>query len=106
MCAGTPSLQQLLKALKTVENWFVFGAMLGVPVPQLKKIKSSCQGDVELCKIDMLQYWLDNNLVPTWNEVILALEESDQLALAAQIKHEYLLLAPVSEEKGICDCGR
>ena len=76
--------------------------LLGVPVPQLKKIKSSCQGDVELCKIDMLQYWLDNKLVPVWNEVILALEESDQLALAAQIKHDYLLSAAVSEEEGMC----
>ena len=102
MCAGAPTLQQLLKALKTVENWFVFGVLLGVPVPQLKKIKSSCQGDVELCKIDMLQYWLDNKLVPVWNEVILALEESDQLALAAQIKHDYLLSPAVSEEEGMC----
>ena len=100
LCAGTPTLQQLLKALKTVENWFVFGAMLGVPVSQLKKIKSSCQGDVEVCKIEMLQYWLDNKLVPKWNDVILALEEADQLTLAAQIKREYLL-STVSEEEGM-----
>ena len=78
--AGIPTLQQLLKALKTVENWFVFGVMLKIPVSQLKKIKSSCQGEIELCKIDMLQYWLDNKLVPKWNDVILALEETDQVA--------------------------
>ena len=81
-----------MKALKTVDKWFTFGIMLKVPVPQLKKIESSCyQGDVEHCKIDVLQYWLDNKLFPKWNDVILALEESDQLALASQIKHDYLL---------------
>ena len=80
--AGTPTLQQLLKSLKKLDNWFVFGVMLSVPVSQLKKIKSSYnQSDIELCKIDMLQYWLDNKLVPVWKDVILALEETDQLAL-------------------------
>ena len=79
----------------------MFGAMLGVPVPQLKKIKSSCQGDIDLCKIEMLQYWLDNKLVPKWNDVILALEETDQLVLAAQIKRDYLLSAAVSEKEGM-----
>ena len=49
----------------------------------------------------MLQYWLDNKLVPTWNDVILALEESDQLVLASQIKHDYLLSTAVSEEEGM-----
>ena len=98
--AGTPTLQQLLKSLKKLDNWFVFGVMLSVPVSQLKKIKSSYnQSDIELCKIDMLQYWLDNKLVPVWKDVILALEETDQLALAAQIKHDYLLSAAV---EGMC----
>ena len=80
----------------------MFGVMLGVPVPQLKKIKSSCQGDIELCKIDMLQYWLDNKLVPKCrSDVILALEETDQVALAAQIKHVYLSSTTDSEEEGM-----
>ena len=62
-----------------------------MPFCQLKKIESSySQRELERCKLDMLQYWLDNKLDPKWNEVILALEETDQLALAAQIKHEYL----------------
>ena len=105
MHAGTPTLQQLSKALKTLENWLVFGVKLGVPFSQLKKIESSySQRELELCKLDMLQYWLDNNLVPKWNEVILALEETDQLALAAQIKHDYVYLfssAADSEEEGM-----
>ena len=68
----------------------MFGAMLGVPVSQLRKIRSSCRGNIEVCKIELLQYWLDSKLAPKWNEVILALEQSDRIALACQIKHDYL----------------
>ena len=101
MSAGSPTLQQLSKALKTLENWFVFGVTLGVPFSHLKKIESSySQRELERCKLDMLQYWLDNKLVPKWNQVILALEETDQLALAAEIKHDYLWSTAVSEVEG------
>ena len=80
----------------------MFGVILGVPVPQLKKIEYN-QKDSERCKIEMLQYWLETNLVPTWNEVVQALEQSDQLVLAAQVKHDYLLSTTAdSKEEGIC----
>ena len=79
----------------------MFGVKLDVPHSQLTKIKKSHhEGDIELCKIDMFQYWLDNKLVPTWNEVIRALEETDKVTLASQIKHDYLL-SPASEEEGM-----
>ena len=103
-CAGTPTLQQLLKALKTLENWFVFGVKLGVPFSKLKEIESLYgQKDLERCKTEMLQYWLDNKLVPKWNEVIVAVKETDRLALAAQIKHDYLLSteSDVRKEQGM-----
>ena len=101
-CAGTPTLQQLSKALKTLDNWIVFGVNLGVPFSVLKKIESSRgQRDLELCKLDMLHYWLGNKLNPKWNEVILALEETDQLVLAAWIKHDYLLSTDVGKEEGM-----
>ena len=48
----------------------------------------------------MLQYWLENKLIPTWKEVIQALEQSDQLVLAAQIKHDYLFSATIDKEQG------
>ena len=88
--AGTPTLQQLLTALKTLEHWFVFGVKLGVPFSTLKNIESYGQRELERCKTDMLHCWLNIKVNPKWNEVILALEETDQLALAAQIKHDYL----------------
>ena len=103
MYTGTPTLQQLLKALKKLENWFLFGAMLSLPVPQLRKIELHHLKDSDRCKLDMLQYWLDNKLDPKWNEVILALEETDQLVLAAEVKHDYLWSTAVtSEDEGEC----
>ena len=98
MYAGTPTLQQLLNALKKLKNWFVFGAVLGIPVTELKKIESSHQEDSDIRKLDMLQYWLHSKLNPTWDEVILALEQTDQLALATRIKHDYLC---ATSEEGI-----
>ena len=81
----------------------MFGVILGVPVPQLKKIEASySQKELERCKIDMLQYWLDNNVLPLWNEIVQALEQNDQLALAAQVKHDYLWLAAAVSEEGEC----
>ena len=50
----------------------------------------------------MLHYWLDNNVHPLWNDVVKALEQSDKRALAAQIKHDYLCSAAVSEEGMLC----
>ena len=88
---GAPTLQQLMEALKKQEKWFLFGAMLGVPVSKLKEIESKYPNDSDRCKLEMLQYWLDTKLGPTWNEVTQALEKADQLTLAAQVKHEYLL---------------
>ena len=100
--SGTPTLQQLLKALKKLENWCIFGVVLGVPYPQLRKIELNHEKDADRCKLDMLQYWLDNKLVPKWNEVILALEEIDQLVLAAEIKHDYLWsTTDTSEDEGM-----
>ena len=93
-----------MKALKTLENWFVFGVKLGVPFSKLKEIESLYgQKDLERCKTEMLQYWLDNKLVPKWNAVIVAVKETDQLALAAQIKHDYLLSteSDVRKEQGM-----
>ena len=55
-----------------------------------------------------VQYWLDNTSVPTWNEIVQALEKTDQLALAAQIKHDYMYLwstsAAISEEESTLCC--
>ena len=84
-------LQQLLKELKTIDNWFVFGVYLSVPYSQLQKINLSHHSEeIELCKVDLLQYWLNNNVSASWKDVVRALEQIDQLVLAATVKQKYL----------------
>ena len=86
-----PTLKLLLKELKKVEKWFELGVYLDVPVDQLKKIESSYhQRDLERCKIDMLQYWLDNDVNVSWKNVAQALEEIDHHVLAETVKQQYL----------------
>ena len=86
-----PTLKKLLKELKKVKRWFVFGVFLDVPVDELEKIESSHQQkDLERCMVDMLQYWLDNSVSASWKDVIRALEQPNQLVLAATVKRKYL----------------
>ena len=95
------TLQCLLEELKDVDNWFVLGIFLGVPVKQLKKIESShLQGDLEIAKKDMLQYWLDDNVNASWKDVVRALEQTDHLVLAVTVKRKYLL--STTADQGEC----
>ena len=46
--------------LKDVEDWFVLGVYLGLPVSELKIIEANNQhGDHESCKLDMMLKWTD-----------------------------------------------
>ena len=76
--------------------------MMDIPVSQLRKIESNHQKDSDRCKLEMLQYWLDSNSDAAWNEIVQALEKTDQPALATQIKHNYLESATVVEQEGPC----
>ena len=86
-----PTLQQLLDELNKLDDWYVFGVRLNVPVSELRKIESNPKGGVERYKVDMLQYWLDNNVNASWKDVVRALEQTKQLKLAETVKHRFLL---------------
>lgn len=97
---SVPTIQNLLQELKGFNDWYMFGTFLNVPVKELQKIESSRRGELDRCKIDTLQYWLDNNVNASWKDVIRALEQTDQLVLASTLKHKYLLPTTVNEEDG------
>lgn len=79
-----------MEVLKDVDDWFVFGVKLGVPVKELRKIESSHGREFERCKIDMLEYWLDNTVDASWNEVEQTLKKTNHLLLATEVKQKYL----------------
>ena len=71
LCVDTQLLTVavLLEELREVDNWFMLGAYLNVPVYQLNKIQSThTQDGVERCKLEMLQYWLDTTMSATWKD--------------------------------------
>ena len=96
------TVQLVIKELKTLDDWFMFGVTLGVIVSELRKIESAYKGSIERCKVETIQYWLDNNADASWKEVAQALEQIDQLALAAKVKKKYLWTT--CEQEGVCVC--
>ena len=86
-----PSVHLLVKELKEVKDWYVFGVALDIPVRQLNAIQSSNpHGGVERWLVDMFEYWLNSNPDASWKDIIQALEQTDQLVLAAKVKIKYL----------------
>ena len=51
-------LSVLVTALSTVYQWFPLGIHLGLSHPTLKTIEENQRGQVERCRIDMLDMWL------------------------------------------------
>ena len=81
------TVQSLLEELKEVDDWYLFGAYLGVPVYKLNEIQSTSEHrGVERCKLDMLQYWFNTTMTTSWKDIARALEQMDKLTLAAKLK--------------------
>ena len=92
-------LQLMLHHLNEVKNgWFMIGIALGVPLTKLKDIEASYpQGGVPRWLAEMVQYWLDTTPAACWEQVARALEQVDQVTLAATIKQKYLWDQPPSK---------
>ena len=83
------SVELLVKELKDVTNWYVFGVSLGIPISKLDIIKKECS-DVEEQKIKMFQFWLQYNVHASWKMMIEALEQNNYLTLATTLSRKYL----------------
>lgn len=57
---------------------------------QLRKIEASHHGELERCKIEMLQYWLRNSNNTSWEDVVQALKKSNEQVLASRLQQQYL----------------
>ena len=96
MCVDTPRLtvNVLLKELKEVDDWYMLGTYLDVPVCELDKIQSTHTHEgVERCKLQMLRYWLNNSMNASWRDLAEALEHLKMLTLAEKLKSKYLCIS-------------
>ena len=87
------SLVNLMDVLRTVTDVVDLGLHLGVPKHEMDKINQNFHTKDERKK-EMLQWWLDHTLNPTWERVITALRAMHKPVLADAValvsKHESL----------------
>ena len=80
-------MNSLSEELKNVYDWYVFGVALGIPVSELDCIKVQQPYDkVESWKKSMYSVWLRANADASWKKVVQALEQTNNLDLAARVK--------------------
>ena len=55
--------------LHEINNWYLLGIQLGVDTSKLDQFEANHRGDVERCKVDVVQHWLSNVDIPTWRSL-------------------------------------
>lgn len=72
---ATPiSLKQVLKDTEELTDWFSLGIHLDIPTSDLKRIERDYKDPVR-CKIEVIDFWLDNDPEPTWSKLAHAVED-------------------------------
>ena len=82
--------RDLCAELKTVIKWYRLGTHLGVPTDELSKIERDYQGDQDRQMLAMLDLWLRRTPNATWNVVVSALEEMEEIRVADIIRQKHI----------------
>ena len=86
----TLNRKNLLICLNAVDNWKMLGLQLDIPSDELIKFEGANQGNPDLCKETMLNYWLCKKENPSWMTLVSALEDMDLPIPANKIRTKYL----------------
>ena len=78
-----PIILQALK--KIVFEWEHLGLELGIENYKLQEIKYNCRDQVEVCRKDMIFYWVETKSA-TRDCLIVALEKVERNDVAADVK--------------------
>jgi len=95
LVSGAFCIQVLSDELSTVVDWYQLGMKLGVPDYKLDEIERNHPTDgVSRWRDEVLSLWL--RLIPnaSWNNVIRALQQMGEKALAEKIRHKHFTGAP------------
>ena len=85
--ADTPTIKSLVKyKTKIALYWDNLGTKLLQEwyIPKLDVIKTNYPNDAETCCTEMFTYWLKVDIEASWNKLIDALEQNEQIALACE----------------------
>lgn len=83
-------MRNLANALAEVIQWYELGIALGIKPFKLEEIRRNRMGEVQLCKLNLLDYWLRSDLDASWEQLAGALEDIDHTDAAQRIRQKYL----------------
>ena len=73
--SATAFLRQILRDTKEVTDWYCLGIYLGIPTSHLKHIEKNHSSNAERCRIEVIDYWLNNDPEPTRSKLAQAVED-------------------------------
>ena len=86
-----PTIYQLTKELRRVNEWYLLGVVLKVPISEIKKIQGlSPQAGIRFWRIKVLYHWLQSTPHASWNDIVLALKKIGQHTLSARLQEKYI----------------
>ena len=86
-CVDPPTVLLLVKAVASVSDWFTLGFYLGVEITDLKNIHTTYHvNGVNRLKIEMLNKWLKRCPAASWDDVIEALTDMDEVTASDLVK--------------------
>ena len=82
------NLTDLLEETDRLTDWYTLGVFLKMPTKDLDDIEKrfSTAHGVTRCKIALFTLWLQRNPNASWDQIALALEKCDQIAMAERIR--------------------
>jgi len=84
-----PELLDLVRELRSVNNWKTFGLYLGIKIEKLNAIEMERPfATIEERRTMMLEEW-QNNVIPTWSAVVQALVGMGMRRLASNLAQKH-----------------
>ena len=83
------NLNNLSSELAAVIDWFSLGINLGLQKHELTKIERDYQGN-DRRRVEMLYLWLQRTPNATWEDVVRALQQMGENAVAENIREKYV----------------
>ena len=82
-------MSDLQEGLAELVEWERFGVSLGINYSEIQKIKVHCQNQVDYCKLELFNYWLNYDTTATWQKVLDTLSKVKKNRLIAKIRIKY-----------------
>ena len=86
---GKLDVQNLSNALEKVTNWHQLGLKLGIPPHKLSKIEEDYQHN-DRRKTETLDTWLHQTPSASWSDVVRALQQMGENAVAESVRQKYI----------------